>query len=654
MKKSEKNEKTRFFEKPSHKWSMGKYLLSQKRIWKNESHEKTLVVAKTTENEALNYYKTKGVLIDKIEFATFFLKNGLPYEGIVASEKILPNRTLMRIPKELVLSTRNAYHSELRIIFEENQEFFWKRVAVDEDLVLILFILYEINKGKNSEFYFLLSSLPKEQDLFAFWQVEEIKLMEDDRVLAKCLKIKEKLTRKYNEMKKIVEKYESKFDFSNFTLLNFVWAYAILSSRSFGTFNFLYVSMIPLAEKFNHELTKTTFQKSKGAKLVFTKLENEEVIESETSSEGSYHAKDIDLDEDYFDYEYNLQNDCIINKENEENKQNIRKWLEENLDFYDIFSLVYSYKVLNFLEYAGTDNKFKEIFTELPAFNENFKKELIEFYNNFLYIKDYDKYLQSLREKALPKKTKSFSQQLFYRDFKEDIYKYVEFRSAYEIYEKGCQVYFPYGTKSNHELLSDYSMAIEYNKCGYTFIRIEYTKYLPNFDFRMFFELIKNKKLQKLKKIKLKYINFNVELLAFCKLLIFDFKKHKPNSIFYPNDLDLELESVSQSLIFLENSNKSEYSYQRNQEILLDKKTSYHEYFITIYRLEKQRIFNLQINLFKVYQEILKKIEKGLDYLECIQRVENLESEEEFQRNRYLMYDYLINMNFSKKKELFK
>ena len=57
---------------------------------------------------------TSGVLavkLNKIVPGRFFLKNGLPYEGLLATESFGPNELILSIPQNLCFNTRHAYVS---------------------------------------------------------------------------------------------------------------------------------------------------------------------------------------------------------------------------------------------------------------------------------------------------------------------------------------------------------------------------------------------------------------------------------------------------------------------------------------------------------------------------------------------------------------
>jgi len=61
----------------------------------------------------INYLSINGVLINKVKYGLFRTKNGLPYPGLVATERILANESLVHVPREMLLTTRHAFLSPL-------------------------------------------------------------------------------------------------------------------------------------------------------------------------------------------------------------------------------------------------------------------------------------------------------------------------------------------------------------------------------------------------------------------------------------------------------------------------------------------------------------------------------------------------------------
>jgi hypothetical protein len=56
---------------------------------------------------------SKGLQVKNLKYAIFETKNGLKYPGLVACEKILANTILIRVPVQCILTTRDAFFSDI-------------------------------------------------------------------------------------------------------------------------------------------------------------------------------------------------------------------------------------------------------------------------------------------------------------------------------------------------------------------------------------------------------------------------------------------------------------------------------------------------------------------------------------------------------------
>lgn len=63
--------------------------------------------------EYVRNLKDSGLFCDKLELAEFKTINGLPYTGLKAKEKILANECFLEIPRDLLLTTKKAFFSEV-------------------------------------------------------------------------------------------------------------------------------------------------------------------------------------------------------------------------------------------------------------------------------------------------------------------------------------------------------------------------------------------------------------------------------------------------------------------------------------------------------------------------------------------------------------
>ena len=76
------------------------------------------------------------------------------YPGMMATEDIGPNESIIKVPSKLLISTAKAFQCpELNQVFFDNPEVFGKHVSLGEDNVLDAYILYHLNLGAKSEHY---------------------------------------------------------------------------------------------------------------------------------------------------------------------------------------------------------------------------------------------------------------------------------------------------------------------------------------------------------------------------------------------------------------------------------------------------------------------------------------------------------------------
>jgi hypothetical protein len=59
--------------------------------------------------------KGKGMSVKNLDYALFYTRNGLPYPGLLAKEKILSNTIMLRVPIECLLTTKIAFFSDIQM-----------------------------------------------------------------------------------------------------------------------------------------------------------------------------------------------------------------------------------------------------------------------------------------------------------------------------------------------------------------------------------------------------------------------------------------------------------------------------------------------------------------------------------------------------------
>ncbi|CAD8199077.1 unnamed protein product [Paramecium pentaurelia] len=197
---------------------------------------------------------SKGLKINKVQYAMFQTKNGLSYPGLIATEPIMPKDTLVSLPKELLLTTLHAFESPLKQIFVEYPQLFSPKFLPQwEDYQFLAYLLYEYQRGPESKWHLLISNLPRDIDYAVFWRPEDQAFLEDKYLVKLAKKQHQDFMVAFNTLKYITDKYRNLFKPGTVTLENAIWLYTHIVSRSFGGQGLKYVTMVPFCELFNHE-----------------------------------------------------------------------------------------------------------------------------------------------------------------------------------------------------------------------------------------------------------------------------------------------------------------------------------------------------------------------------------------------------------------
>lgn len=608
------------------KYSMGKYLRKLKGMYNSE--QKSREILKTKEKqELLSSLLKNGFKFSKITLGEFQLKNGLPYSGLISTERILSNECFFEIPRKLCLNTRIAYFSDLKVIFDENKEAFIVDEDICDDYLLLFFILFELQKGEKSDWYFFISNLPKNQGFLALWSEEELDYLEDEALKKHSKKYYEEILNEYELLRRVAKKYPEYYLPGTFTWENFSWIYSILRNRSFfGSFK--YVTLMPFVDMLNHENVGVYFSSKKELDLKESQELNEENFDQFSSDTESWGEQDAD--------ECEFDNFSNINKENIDKKYKnpiileIFSYFEEKIfSIDDEISVLFVSKLLDFI--GGNENK-KE--TALVLI-EKFKKLRYDYYEYFFNIPYTKKFFTE--DIKTPSKDPFLDNKWENEEFETIRF----FTGEKENFLPKSQVYLNYGGYSNKKLLKIYGMTLEHNKANKVFLNFKL-----NENFNDFLNDYVKRKLEQesyLAQFKLKYTKFNYDLVVFFKVMNLDLQNRLVDDIFKVNDLDYELETLEKVIDYLKNLKFSKYSLEENEKLLYDKNIGYNEYFATVYKLEKQRILKLNLTLYELCAGILMKIKEGMDKNEAFnQKFDWLEkTEEEFQRHRFLLKSFI-------------
>lgn len=657
----------------NNRYTIGKYLRNKKKLKKKDSsfvREEMPPKLKVYLEDLMS----KGAKMNKLAVGKFKLKNGLEYPGMVATEDIHSDQILMEIPREMLLTTRQAWFSPVRSIFQENPDYFSpNRAYAWEDRMLMMFLIYEHSRGKDSPWYHLLENLSRDIDYVIFWPEEELELLEDESLVRLARGTRSSFEEEAQKFLEIAKKYPDILKEEFFTYENVRWIYIHLTTRCFGKY-FEYVTMVPMAELLNHECTDVFYDfrynednPHKPADQHFDdpKPLTEEEIDNFETSDGTYGSIEHDQDSD-FDYDQDsearflsntkkqlLKEDEFFMDEVKSKIQDIKTFFTTKFNWCDTLTTSYMKEILCYLD--DLEQRYeagklslaaarKEI-SSIETQNVFYKNEIWKYYKEVLgkaeseiKIEQFETIKRGTKKKEEEKKsTIDFKED---KDWKEDKFDTFIMKAAWkDQFEKEAQVFFCYGRLSNRLMLMRYGMTLEYNKYDHVHFKIPYIKYLNGNTWLI--EKIKYYKVPRIKKLKARRRKFAIELLDFFKSVNWKYKTHTLDDFFYPKNLDLELQALEMMKEFYEEFLKNcKESEEELEKKLTDPALSYHQYFATVLNLERQRGIRFHYRSVKVLIEILNRIKSGLKLEFALLRVNELESEEQYHRNRVFFEAY--------------
>lgn len=650
------------------KYTIGKYLRHMKNLRKEDPLSQEITDPDAPINQYYKFLASKGLKSNKIAPALFKTKNDQYYLGIMAKEKIYENEILLKVPRNLILSTKIAYFSEIKLVFDENIDFFcdlsW------EDKILLTFLLYENTKMEKSEWFHLIKNLPRDIDYLAFWPEKEMDLLEDEYLKKSALEKKTEFDDIYESLSFILKKYPQFFkDEKDYDYDNAKWIYTHIVTRCFGG-DFHNVTMVPYAEYFNHECTNITYKLAykpdninKGENEVISdnislKELNEEELDNMSTSQESNNSVDFEIEEfEKFNFNQNcnkiLDENLIKDSQVCKEVTFILNWVMNSIDLGDAFSIFYFQQIIESMNtFKNEYNKKKNIkefiknCEELKVLNLKYKNKLYQYYSNVknkdletLVFAQSNAFQTDFQENETKNKKKFFN--IAKKTWPEETFDYFILKTTKgDQFEKNSQLYLCYKRLSNIKLLNHYGIALEYNKYNHLYMRIDYLQFLNSKSEILHY--ISSYNLGKKKKFKITELEINMDLINFCKGLFWKIDKNKIEELFQAKNFDLEIQALKKMIIFFEERyQKSNFSEEDNDKFLRSKDINHHQYFSAIYRQEKRRILLTHIKLANILLEILKRIKNGQTLSESLKRVELLESEEEWKRNRIMAKSYL-------------
>ena len=122
----------------------------------------------------INIFKSwlleNGSNFAKVDWPSSKTTSGI--RGAVALDTIETDEFMIEIPAKLMISPPNAFDSDIGEYLLKSKD-----ILYDSDLVVVVFLMHELSKGKNSFYYPYINILPKPATV-ADWTDEELKTLQ--------------------------------------------------------------------------------------------------------------------------------------------------------------------------------------------------------------------------------------------------------------------------------------------------------------------------------------------------------------------------------------------------------------------------------------------------------------------------------------------
>ena len=228
----------------------------------------------------LKWAHDNGVTHPKILYPAFFGEGDAAYPGCLALEDIQEDEIIIRVPGHLVLTAKVAYYSELHPVFYEHPELFGRHASEGEDLMIAVYVLYELQKGAKSFWKPLFDVWPRGADVLWNWEDEELEELQDETLVADCESYYKDCMNHWNRMYKVISQYPEHFKEEFIGFNSFKWIWILLTNRCFSSAWNL-TAIVPFAEFLNHENVNVSYDclidgKTRGKEDVQKALAEEE------------------------------------------------------------------------------------------------------------------------------------------------------------------------------------------------------------------------------------------------------------------------------------------------------------------------------------------------------------------------------------------
>jgi len=173
--------------------------------------------------------------------------------GAIAKEDIPSGEPMLTVPINLMISPPNAFKDPIvGAILEENED------NLHDDLLLAVFIMYEVSKGPESFWYPYLRMIPKPESAMK-WSDDELRVLQDIRIMTRIRSRQRSLKSVFDRrIRAFFGCYPEIFPEHVFDFEAFQFAWFSIQARAFGR-RLPWTAMVPFADCLNHSNVQTKY-----------------------------------------------------------------------------------------------------------------------------------------------------------------------------------------------------------------------------------------------------------------------------------------------------------------------------------------------------------------------------------------------------------
>jgi hypothetical protein len=170
--------------------------------------------------------------------------------GSACKEDIEPNEAYIYVPNKLLITVERARASEIGFIFD-NHESIFKNNEDRDFLTILLFMIYEHQKGDQSFWYPYFDAIDP-GTMTCFWPEHILKELDDSDLIEELKEYKVKVAEDWGVVNKLLKIYSpSPFNLEKCTYELYIRCTCFIATRCFG-WGLPTTIVAPIADSFNH------------------------------------------------------------------------------------------------------------------------------------------------------------------------------------------------------------------------------------------------------------------------------------------------------------------------------------------------------------------------------------------------------------------